>query len=86
MVTRSARPSSWPAGFAGRRGIVMPLVAVRGPTPFYPARGHTPAAGIAICQTCSVVAECDEAGKAEDYGTWGGRTMAQRREGRSAAA
>lgn len=49
---------------------------------FFPDRGSTPAAGLAVCRTCSVAAQCAEAGK-DELGVWGGTTERGRRLVRS---
>jgi len=50
---------------------------------FFPERGHEANQAKAVCKTCSVVDECAEAGEAEYFGVWGGRSERQRRMRRS---
>ena len=50
-----------------------------GPEAFF----DRPEAGVAVCQRCTVRAECEEAGGAQE-GVWGGFTQAQRKRRRRA--
>lgn len=49
------------------------------PEVFFPVKGGTVDAAIAICQGCPVREPCKEAGRDELYGVWGGTSVEDRR-------
>ena len=70
-VQISPRPA-WQAR-AACRGV--------GPAHFYPEKGVQPdetAAARNVCRSCPVAGECEEAGKRERHGMWGGQTVDER--------
>lgn len=55
--------------------------ACRGEDPalFFPGRGGSVDAALAVCDRCPVRAECADAGRTEYSGVWGGMSERQRR-------
>ena len=56
-----------------------------GPDAFYPPRGDAWQKAAAICNTCPVQQPCADAGSDEQYGIWGGRSVAVIRRKTTAA-
>ncbi len=46
---------------------------------FYPSRGQRPGPARELCARCPVIEDCAEAGRAEEYGIWGGLSERARR-------
>lgn len=49
---------------------------------FFPERGESLAAARAVCKTCTVTAQCKEAGRHEHFGVWAGQAERGRRRDR----
>ena len=50
---------------------------------FFPERGQSANEAKAVCKTCPVTQQCEEAGEDEHSGIWSGKSERQRRAGRS---
>ena len=50
---------------------------------FFPEPGGNANQAKAVCRTCPVTQQCEEAGADEHFGVWGGKSERQRKAGRS---